>query len=141
MLNLLKKVCLRLSSLRLVVVLFCIESPASMPQRFFRSKLTAPNDKRFTSTMLIVSACNEGACLQIQCCQNILYFGKVKITCILYLSFFQSYTLKILYYRIKLSRRIKSTFFLEYLIYVSSLSTNEHIKKNLLVPSMFIYQN
>ena len=47
--------------------------------------------------------------------------------------FFQSNTLKILYYRIKLSTRIKSTlfilFFLKYLIRVGSLSTNYGIKK------------
>ena len=74
-----------------------------------------------------------------QCCQNIIYlkyytlfWQRVRIT--LYLYFFQSNTLKILYYRLKLSKRIKSALFilifLKYLIHVSSLSTNEHIKKN-----------
>ena len=64
---------------------------------------------------------------------KVLYFILAK--CKNYtLYFFQSNTLKILYYRIKLSKRIKSTLFillfLKYLIHVSSLLTNEHIPKD-----------
>ena len=63
----------------------------------------------------------------------ILYFGKVKELYFIH-SLFQSNTLKIFYFGIKLSKRIKSTLFilvfLRYLIHVSSLSTNEHFKKN-----------
>ena len=82
-------------------------------------------------------------CILLQCCQNILYLKYTlfwqSVRIILYLYFFQSNTLKILYYRIKVSKRIKSSlfilslylyFFLKYLIHVSSLSTNKHIKKN-----------
>ena len=43
---------------------------------------------------------------------KILYFILFKFKIILYLYFFQSNTLKILYYRIKLPKRIKSTLFI-----------------------------
>ena len=52
------------------------------------------------------------------------------------------------YYRIKLSKRIKNTlftlFFLKYLIQVSSLSTNEHIKKKFahaFINNTYIFQS
>ena len=73
-----------------------------------------------------------------QCCQNIcylkyytLFWQSVRI--ILYLYFFQSNTLKILYFRIKFLKESKVLyiyFFLKYLIHISSLSSNEHIQKN-----------
>ena len=60
---------------------------------------------------------------------KILYFKELYF---IYTSF-QSNTLKILYYRIKLSKMNKNISFilysLKYMIHVSSLSTNEHIQK------------
>ena len=59
------------------------------------------------------------------------YFKKVFELYFIY-TFFQSNTLEVLYYRIKLSKRITIISFililLKHLIHVSDLSTNEHIQ-------------
>ena len=94
---------------------------------------SSPDEKRTLMARLIRSTRYEWSVLP----KHTLFWQSLRI--ILYLYFFQSNTLKILYYRIKLSKRIKSILFilfpLKYLMHVSSLSTNEHVKNILLAPS------
>ena len=95
-----------------------------------------------SSLTLIISHCSV---IDIQCCQNILYLKYYTLFCqslkiILYSYFFQSNTLKILYYRIKLSKRIKSTLFILFSLKISDtclqfINQLAYQKKNLLVPS------
>ena len=78
----------------------------------------------------------------LQCCQNILYLKYYTLfwqsSRIILYTFFQSNTLKILYYRIKLSKRIKSSWFILFSLniwYMSAFCRPMSIsKKNLLTP-------
>ena len=90
----------------------------------------------------VLNAGSRDVKYKMQCCQNILYLKYYtlfwqSLRIILY-TFFQSNNLRILYLRIFYLKASKlliiHTFFLSYLIRVSSLSTIEYIEKNLLTP-------